>query len=63
MRLTFSKFKNPARSPRIRIRCDCGCKAKLDIYHDQAGAEIGGVHGDKQAWKNLFSQIFNPTDK
>jgi hypothetical protein len=63
MRLTFSKFKNPARAPRIRIRCDCGCRRHLDIFADSQGAEIGGVHGGKRAWEKLFSQIFNPAQK
>jgi hypothetical protein len=55
-KISVTRFKNPNRSPRTRIVCGCGCKSRLDIFHDKDGMEIGGVNGSRAFWRELFSK-------
>ena len=41
------------KSARLRIKCGC-CDQAVDIYYDQDGLEINGVHASLAEWKKIL---------
>jgi hypothetical protein len=41
------------KSPRYLLKCGC-CDEKLEIYYDETGLEINGVHGSIKDWQEIL---------
>ena len=59
LRAVNKVFKNPIRSPRLRVKCGC-CDQTVDIYYDPTngdglnGLEINGVNASIEEWRRLL---------
>jgi len=54
----FHKQAKGCRSPRYLVKCGC-CENKVEIYYDEFGLEINGVHASKEEWLNVLKPLLN----
>lgn len=43
-------------SPRYLVKCG-DCENRLEIFYDEVGLEIGGVHASRQEWARLLGPL------
>jgi len=43
-------------SPRYLVKCG-DCQNRLEIFYDEVGLEIGGVHASRQEWARLLGPL------
>ena len=46
-------------SARLRIKCG-DCNKALDIFYDEEGLEIRGVHGSVENWREILFPLLAP---
>ena len=49
----YHKKETGKKMPRYLLKCGC-CDEKLEIYYDEEGLEINGVHGSINDWREIL---------
>jgi hypothetical protein len=52
----FHRKKTGKRSPRLLVKCGC-CDEAVEIYYDEYGVEINGVHASREEWRKVLMPI------
>ena len=52
----FHRKAQGKKSPRLLLKCGC-CDEQVEIYYDDDGLEINGVHGSLENWREILMPL------
>ena len=54
----YHKKSYGKKSPRYLLKCGC-CNKSVEIYYDEHGLEINGVHGSIEDWREILLPLLD----